>query len=282
MKRSGRFFIVGFLVVAVVIVALGVYIFLKGKRPPVDKRETVKSFSFSSAKSLDEWDEKVLAQHKTDYSVTELDGVSCVKAASENSASTLYYKQRLSCDRDPFLGWDWKAEKFPARKKQEALKKKSEFDFVAQVYVIFDARFFLNAKAILYVWTRDLPVGTVGTSPYTKKVKILVLESGETDQWKHEERDIKKDFLDLFGEELEKDVTAISFMTDADSTDSSAVAYFKDFTLGYMATAPGEASDEASGEAAPEKKEKVKEQIEGKKEVEEGIEQKRKEQPSDI
>ncbi|MFH1552489.1 MAG: DUF3047 domain-containing protein [Candidatus Omnitrophota bacterium] len=261
MKRSGRFFIISFLIVAVVIVALGVYVFLKGKAPPVAKRETVKSFSFSSAKSLDEWDEKVLAQHKTDYSVTELDGVPCVKAASENSASALYYKQRLSCDRDPFLSWDWKAEKFPARKKKEALGKKSEFDFVAQVYVIFHARFFLNAKAILYVWTQDLAVGTAGASPYTKKVRILVLESGQTDQWKHEERDIKKDFLDLFGEELGKDVTAISFMTDADSTDSSAVAYFKDFMLGYLATAPGEASGEA---------------------VEEGLEQKRKEQPSDI
>ena len=237
MKRLGKPLIVFLLLVAVVIVAAGVYVLLNLKKVPESgAREVVRQFSFSSANSLNEWDEKALSRKSTDYSVTEYDGKHCVKAVSDDSASALYYKQRLSCARNPFISWDWKAGKFPSRKTKEALKKKAEFDFAAQVYVIFYSRFFLNSKAIQYVWTEELPVGTAGSSPYTNNVKLLVLESGESREWKHEMRDVRADFRDLFGEELEKDVTAVSFMTDSDSTGTVAEAYYTNISIGYLET----------------------------------------------
>ncbi len=181
MKRLVRTLMV-LLIVAVGIAGLRMYFVLRPKEVPEEKvRETLKHFTFSSVKDLNEWDEKLLSKENTDYSVTESDGKQCVKAVSHNSASSLYYQQRLSCDDNPFVSWDWKAEKFPVRKKKESLRKKDEFDFVAQVYVVFYARFFLNMKAIQYVWTRDIPAGTSADSPYTSKVKILVLESGESE-----------------------------------------------------------------------------------------------------
>jgi len=255
--RQKKFFIFVFLVAAILLIAGGVYRVLQktGEKPGRAKGKEIKRFSFSSAGELKAWDEKTLSQHGTDYSVTNFDGKNCVKAVSENSASTLYYKQTLSCKARPFIKWDWKAEKFPAKKHKEALDEKEEFDFVAQVYVVFYARFFLNAKAIQYVWTRDLPVGDVSASPYTKNVKLLVLESGESETWKHEERDIKKDFKELFGEELDKDITAISFMTDSDSAKSSAVAYYSDIAIGYLEGAP----------PVPEAEDKGKTDLENKK-----------------
>jgi len=221
--------------ITIVVAAFGVYIFLEIKKPPeAGVHETVRHFSFSSVRSLDEWKEKMLTRNRTDYSVAEHGGRDCVKAVSENSASALFYRQQLSCERDPFIRWDWKAEKFPSHKYKETLGEKDEFDFAAQVYVIFSARFFLNAKAIQYVWTRDVPAGTVAASPYTEKVRIMVLRSGESEEWKHEERNIKDDFRSLFGKEPEKDVAVISFMTDSDSTGSSAEAYYGDITVGYL------------------------------------------------
>ncbi len=198
------------------------------------KAIVLKEFTFEKKNSLDAWDEKVLSGKKTVYSLENLDGKNCVKGVSENSASTLYFRQRLSCDKDPFLRWKWKAEKFPERKEKENLTDKNEFDFVAQVYVVFSAKFFLNAKAIQYVWAENLPVGTVSSSPYTKNVKLLVLESGMSEGWREEQRDIKADFRELFGEETEKDVDAISFMTDADSTSSIASAYYTDIAFGFL------------------------------------------------
>ena len=234
MKRRQIIFSGLVLVAVVSIIAFAVLFLLKFKKPvEVSLKETVKSFDFSSDKGLKEWDEKVLSKNSTQYSITEYGGKDCVKAVSEDSASTLYFKQELKRARNPVISWDWKAEEFPARKKKEALKKKDEFDFVAQVYVIFYARFFLNAKAIQYVWTENVPEGTTSDSPYTKKVKILVLESGPSEVWVHEERNIREDYKALFGEELDTDVMAISFMTDSDSTASGAVAYFTNIELGY-------------------------------------------------
>lgn len=239
MKWAVRILSIVFVSVAVIITAYRIYDFLRVKLPAVEKRELVRHFSFSSPGDLDEWEERVLTRNRTGYGVTVLDGKDCVKAVSEDSASALFYRQPLSIDRAPFVSWDWKAEKFPSLKREETLEEKEEFDFVAQMYVIFDSRFFLNAKAIQYVWTRDLPVGTVTSSPYTENVKLMVLESGGSDEWKHEQRDIREDFRHLFGKEPEKDVAVVSFMTDSDSTGTVASAYYGDITVGYLKTIPG-------------------------------------------
>ena len=235
MKRFGIIFIVVLLAAAGIL--FGARLYYRPEKGPSGKTGEVivlKEFTFEGKNSLDAWDEKVLSGKKTTYSLENLEGKNCVKGVSNNSASTLYFRQRLSCDKDPFLRWKWKAEKFPARKEKENLTDKGEFDFVAQVYVVFSAKFFLNAKAIQYVWAENLPVGTVSSSPYTKNVKLLVLESGIAEGWKEEQRDIKADFRELFGEETEKDVDAISFMTDADSTNSTACAYYTDIAFGFL------------------------------------------------
>jgi hypothetical protein len=65
-------------------------------------------------------------------------------------------------------------------------------------------------------------------------VKLLVLESGPSEAWKHEDRDIAADYSTLFGGVLERDVVAVAFMTDADSTDSAASAYYRDVKIGYL------------------------------------------------
>lgn len=222
-----------------VLTAVSMYLvyFAFVEKKPLDKfgrKEITTCFSFSSADDLKKWDEKSFVQNKTNYRVMNYGTRECVKAVSENSASTLFLKKRLVSDKNPFVSWEWKVEKFPSFKRKEALDKKTEFDFSAQVYVVFFSRFFLKAKAIQYVWAKEASRGTVVTSPYTKNVKILVLESGESDGWKKEERDINKDFKALFASEEEKDVMGIAFMTDSDSTGSDAVAYYDEITIGYL------------------------------------------------
>jgi len=242
-KRPGKLIKIVFLFAAAYITGYGLFLMLrekviKEKTPEAPETVIVSEFPFSSPEDLAAWDEKILAEGSTDYGFVEVEGAGCVRGASQDSASALYHKQRLSRERNPFISWEWKAEKFPSFGGAEALDKKANFDFVAQVYVIFDARFFLNSKAIQYVWTEGIPAGTVSQSPYTKNVMIKVLESGSSEEWKREERDIRKDFRELFGKELEKDVVAVSFMTDADSTDSTAEAFYRRIKIGYLAGIP--------------------------------------------
>ena len=217
------------LITALVLTAIGIAVMRIMKKPPEEVgHELVKHFTLSSSSELKELDDKLLAKKRTGYSISEADGGKFLKAASEDSASALYYQRELVSEKRPFVSWDWKAVKFPSRSKKEVLDEKDEFDFVAQFYVVFKARGFLNAKAIQYVWTEHIPAGTVTDSPYTKNVKLFVLESGPTEEWKHEERNIVEDFKKLFGEELKKNVAAIAVMTDSDSTGTTAEAYFKD------------------------------------------------------
>lgn len=199
----------------------------------------IKTFPFNTDSSLAEWDEKTFSNRSTEYSLANYKDKECVKAVSLDSASALYYRDRISLEDNTYVSWYWAPGEFPQHRTRQDLMDKDEYDFVAQVYVIFHANFYLNAKAIMYVWTYDLPVGTIAASPYTKNVKILVLESGPSEGWKFEKRDVKKDYLELFGEPLKKDIMAISFMTDSDSTGSKAVGYYSDITVGYTA-GPGE------------------------------------------
>ncbi|MBD3295892.1 MAG: DUF3047 domain-containing protein, partial [Candidatus Omnitrophica bacterium] len=155
-----------------------------------EEYKVIRLFDFSSEGDLSQWEEKALASKKTDYEMVELDGSSCIKAVSKDSASALFFKRRISFKGDPYIAWDWKAEVFPEKRKKESLQEKDEFDFVGQVYVIFYAAFYLNAEAIQYVWASELPEGMMADSPYTGKVKLFVLESGPAEGWQHEMRNI--------------------------------------------------------------------------------------------
>ena len=239
-KRLGvsLFFIFVLVAVGIVVFILGIIDIDKSAElaQPNQENNVLFNFPFVSSSELDSWQEKTLSAKNTSYSFVKEDEMSCIKAVSNDSASTLYFRRQLSFSKDPYVSWDWKVTKFPSRKKKETLDKKSEFDFAAQVYVVFHAKFFLNAKAIQYVWTEDLPVGEVSNSPYTKNVKVVVLESGLTNEWKHEYRNVKEDFKELFGEDLKADMEGISFMTDADSTGTSAEAFYTNFEIGILST----------------------------------------------
>lgn len=198
--------------------------------------KAVRDYPFDSGEDIGNWQEKKLSSKETEYSLIEKDGKKFVKAFSDDSASALYMRKKFSSEGSPYISWDWMVEKFPNKDKKEVIEDKSEFDFGAQVYVIFHAAFFLNAKAIQYVWCEELPEGITGSSPYTDNVRIMVLASGEPGKWRHEQRDIRADYRELFGEDTDKDIEAVSFMTDADSTGTTAVAYYDNFKLGYLDT----------------------------------------------
>jgi len=204
------------------------------KEPEGPAFTTLKSFQFASQGELATWEEKLLSKKNTIYTVGQYSGKTCVKAESNDSASTRFFKQTLENGKWPVIAWDWAVEVFPKHVKEESLSSKKEFDFAAQIYVVFYSRFFLNTRAIQYLWATGLPPGMVSDNPYTKNVKVMVLESGPFEGWKHEERNIRDDYKTLFGEELGKDVVGVAFMTDADSTDSTAIAYYTGFTLGYV------------------------------------------------
>ena len=60
-----------------------------------------------------------------------------------------------------------------------------------------------------------------------------MLESGPSEEWMSEKRDIYADYERLFGEKPKLDIGAIAFMTDADSTKTSARAVYDEIRIGF-------------------------------------------------
>jgi len=209
------------------------------KKPPVAasnlKCEIIKKFSFSDDDALKEWEEKIF-KNKVLYKIEKENGLSYVRAVSDKAASALYYKIDLDAkNKRPVIMWNWRVEKFPAKTRPESLEMENEDDFAARVYVIFPAIFITNSKVLEYVWSQDLPVGTTGTSPYSKNIKLVVLEQGlnKDKRWFTEQRDIYADYVKLFGRPPEHNIGAIAFMTNTEHTETCADAMYDEIEVGY-------------------------------------------------
>ena len=80
-----------------------------------------------------------------------------------------------------------------------------------------------------YLWESKAPEGTMVPNPYTDRVIMMVVESGETklNQWVSEERNIFEDYKKAFGQEPPM-ISGVAIMTDTDNTGESATAYYGD------------------------------------------------------
>lgn len=201
-------------------------------RKKISIAHIVKHFPFSKESSLKEWEEKVL-KGRVVYRIEKGADLSYVRADSRNAASALYYKVKLDVNSNPVISWKWRVDEFPKRNLPESIEDKKEEDFAARVYVIFPAAFFTKSKVIEYIWSETLPKATCGTSGYSKNIKVMVLETGRVSEWHFEKRNIYEDYVTLFKRKPKLNIGAIAFMTDADSTKTTARAVYDEIKIGY-------------------------------------------------
>ncbi len=210
-------------------------VFFKRASKALQKAEIIKDFPFSEDNALKEWEEKIF-RGKVVYRIEKGQALSYVRATSDKTASALYYKLKLDAKKkDPVISWKWNVDKFPHKKTIESLETKNEDDFAARVYVIFPAAFFTNSKVLEYIWSETLPEGMIGTSPYSKNIKLIVARSGPNadKKWFQEDRDIAADYMKAFGKACEYDIGAVAFMTNTEHTGTSADAMYDEIRLGY-------------------------------------------------
>lgn len=157
----------------------------------------------------------------------------------------------------PRLAWRWKVDR---ALEKAAWGERAGDDFAARVYVAFDfplarlsfaersklrlAHFLYGedvpAAAICYVWANGVVAGASGWNPYTSRVRMVALRSGNerARQWVDEARDLEADFRAAFGEPVDRPVprvTGIAISSDTDQTLESATAWFGDLRLGPRA-----------------------------------------------
>jgi hypothetical protein len=93
----------------------------------------------------------------------------------------------------------------------------------------------LPSATLCYTWDERQPPGTVIESPFTRRVRYLVLRgAGEAlQQWRPEKRDLRADFLRLFGGEAKSapPLLAIAVSSDADNTLGHSLALLSELVL---------------------------------------------------
>jgi len=191
----------------------------------------------------------------TAYAVVTVDGQRVVHAEARAAMSGLDHRVSADPGRTPWLQWRWKVSR--SVQGGEAGTRKGD-DYSARVYVFFDydlARLGLAARlkvkaarllhgdavpaaALCYVWDAGKPVGTVVPSAYTDRVRMIVVDSGDTraGQWVSHERNVAEDFALAFGEPAPR-VSGVAIATDTDNTGDTVEAWYGDvrFAAGGVA-----------------------------------------------
>ncbi len=172
-----------------------------------------------------------------------------VKAVSDQSSSGMTREIQIDPKEFPVIEWRWKVANIL---KNGNVHEKTGDDYPARLYITFEydstkVGFFEKAKyetakliygqyppigAINYIWESKSPIGTMVPNPYTDRVNMIVIESGETrlNEWITEERNVFEDYKKAFGEDPPK-ISGVAIMTDTDNTKERAVAYFGDISF---------------------------------------------------
>ena len=187
----------------------------------------------------------------TRFSVVEVDGRRGVKIEADQSYGNLVHALK-SAAVPAHLAWQWRVE---VPLEHADLHEKAGDDTQVKVCVFFDEpmdkvsfgeRQLLNiarsrttepvpTATVCYVWDAHLPAGTAIDSAFTRRLRYIVVESGNANlaRWVAVRRDIGADFLRVFGAESPTvpPIIGVAVGADADNTKSKSVAYVSDLVL---------------------------------------------------
>ena len=178
---------------------------------------------------LDGWEEKVF-EGRTLYETVRHDGRTVVRATSHGTASGLYLRRRIDLDKTPVLRWTWRVDGTLGDIDE---RTRAGDDYSARVYVIRTHPVFVwRTRAVSYVWASARAAGETWPNAYTEASHHVAVRSGDAHakQWVEERRDVRADFLELFGESV-RYVDAVAIMTDTDNTGGAAVAWYGDIAF---------------------------------------------------
>jgi hypothetical protein len=181
------------------------------------------------------------------------DGVTVLRIHAVAASGAAAFPMSADPAATPILAWRWKVDR---ALEGATWGTRGGDDFAARVYVSFDvpvrslpflaqarirvARFLYGddvpTAAICYVWANRVAVGTSAWSPYTDRVRVIVVESGERNagRWQAHSRDVDHDFRAAFADWKGPTprVTGVAAASDTDQTGESVTAWFGDLHLG--------------------------------------------------
>ncbi|HEV8312797.1 MAG TPA: DUF3047 domain-containing protein [Burkholderiaceae bacterium] len=187
----------------------------------------------------------------TQFSMVEHDGRHALRIEADRSYGNLVHAlaptQALH-----HLAWHWQVD---LPNTAADLRQRSGEDMAVRVCALFDTplerlswidRGLLKAMrlrsgeavppaSLCYVWDSRLEPGTLVESPFTRRVRFIVLRGPESPphRWADERRDLDADFIRAFGDESKEvpPLIGVAVGADADNTGLHTLAYLSDLAL---------------------------------------------------
>jgi hypothetical protein len=183
---------------------------------------------------------------KAIYSVAEEEGNRFLHAEANNQDEQIGLSLAVQPKHFPVLHWRWRVKQLPRGGDERA---KETNNSAAAVYILFDST--RLPRAIKYVWSSSLPVGTRIKSPEYWRGWVVVLQSGTAHigQWQKEGVNFYQDYKEFFGGEP-GEVKGIAILTDSKATNSVAEADYDDLTLLTASAAKRAEKREPTGQGA--------------------------------
>lgn len=149
-----------------------------------------------------------------------------VEAISEDGATALYHEVEIDVSETPWLEWSWRVDELPQGDASE--REKGGDDYGARIYVVQEGFFGkLSARALNYVWSRELEAGTQWPNAFTGRAHMISVERGDErrGEWVTYRRDLREDWQAAF-DEAPGTIHGVAIMTDSDNTDSRSAARY--------------------------------------------------------
>lgn len=153
------------------------------------------------------------------YSVQEQGPMRFLRAVAQDVGIQAGYEFSWDLGTDPVLAWSWRVRRFPDRADE---RNSLRNDSALAVYAVFPLSSFA-VKAIKYIWSERVPVGTHLTSN-RGLTQVRVLRSGPEPrgEWVHEQVNVAEDYRRYFADGEPPRPVGIAVLTDADDTRSRA------------------------------------------------------------
>jgi hypothetical protein len=161
------------------------------------------------------------------YTVQEEGGKRFLRAVSKGlGIQAARETPNWNLETHPVLAWSWRARQFP---KGSDERNGGTNDSVLAVYMAVPYSKVRGPKAMKYIWSEKVPIGTALTSN-SGLTQVRVVQSGSgKDGWVEERVNVLKDWKTAFKESGTPKVGGIGVLTDADDTKSAASGDYADF-----------------------------------------------------
>ena len=127
----------------------------------------------------------------------------------------------------PVLAWSWRVHEFPRGADE---REPATNDSAAAVYVLVPYSRMTWPKAVKYVWSEKVPVGTRLTSNMgLTQVRVLRSGPGKKGEWVEERANVRDDYQRYFETDDTPRPAGIAVLTDSDDTKSSAQGDYANF-----------------------------------------------------